>query len=119
MREVRITGGGLAGLSLGIALRKRGVPVRINEALRYPRHRVCGEFISGVGPEVLERLGIDEDLADALRLTRTRWYTGKTCVLEQSLPRPALGLSRWTLDSRLAKRFNDLGGHLRTGRRES
>lgn len=118
MKEVRITGGGLAGLSLGIALRKRGVPVLVNEALRYPRHRVCGEFISGVGSAVLERLGIDEDLSDALRLSRTRWYRGSTCVLEDSLPEPALGISRWALDSRLAGRLTNLGGRLRTGHRE-
>ena len=34
MKEVHITGGGLAGLSLGIGLRMRGVPVCLNEALQ-------------------------------------------------------------------------------------
>ena len=46
MRAVTIIGGGLAGLTLGIGLRQRGVPVTISEAGDYPRHRVCGEFIS-------------------------------------------------------------------------
>ena len=42
MKTIRIAGGGLAGLSLGIALRLRQVPVVVHEALHYPRHRVCG-----------------------------------------------------------------------------
>ena len=49
-----IAGGGLAGLSLGIALRSRGVPVRVIEAASYPRHRVCGEFISAIADVELD-----------------------------------------------------------------
>ena len=45
-QPVTIIGGGLAGLTLGIGLRQRNVPVTIREAGQYPRHRVCGEFIS-------------------------------------------------------------------------
>ena len=55
---ITIAGGGLAGLSLGIALQSRGVHVTIHEASTYPRHRVCGEFISGVSEETLGTLGI-------------------------------------------------------------
>ena len=54
MKPITIVGGGLAGLTLGIGLRQRGVPVTIWEAGRYPRHRVCGEFISGNGQAVLD-----------------------------------------------------------------
>jgi hypothetical protein len=55
---VTIVGGGLAGLTLGIGLRQRGVPITVWEARRYPRHRVCGEFISGGGQSSLARLGL-------------------------------------------------------------
>ena len=58
MKAITVIGGGLAGLTLGIGLRQCGVPVTIWEAGRYPRHRVCGEFISGNGQAVLERLGL-------------------------------------------------------------
>ena len=54
---ISIAGGGLAGLSLGIALQSRGVSVTLHEASTYPRHRVCGEFISGVGGGNARRAG--------------------------------------------------------------
>mgnify|MGYP001386703205 CR=1 FL=1 len=60
LKPITIVGGGLAGLTLGIGLRRRGVPVAIWEAGHYPRHRVCGEFISGRGQETLTRLGLRE-----------------------------------------------------------
>jgi 2-polyprenyl-6-methoxyphenol hydroxylase-like FAD-dependent oxidoreductase len=57
-RPITIVGGGLAGLTLGIGLRQRDVPVTLYEAGHYPRHRVCGEFISGRGQQSLVRLGL-------------------------------------------------------------
>ena len=66
-RPVEIVGGGLAGLSLGLALRRAAVPVTIFEAGVYPRHRVCGEFIAGLDTDTISRLGLDELLADARR----------------------------------------------------
>lgn len=117
MKTVNITGGGLAGLSLGIALRDRGVPVEVREAGSYPRHRVCGEFITGVSEETLERLGILKSLSPSLNLTRTCWYSLDRMVYRRELPRPAWGISRWALDAALAERFTEAGGVLKTGRR--
>ena len=54
-------------LSLAAGLRSRGVAVEVHEAGSYPRHRVCGEFISGVETSTLEALGIRADFDDALR----------------------------------------------------
>ena len=58
LKPITIIGGGLAGLTLGIGLRRRGIPATILEMGDYPRHRLCGEFISGGGRQVLERLGL-------------------------------------------------------------
>jgi 2-polyprenyl-6-methoxyphenol hydroxylase-like FAD-dependent oxidoreductase len=118
MKSVRIAGGGLAGLSLGVALRRRGVPVTVVEAGQYPRHRVGGEFISGVSQEELAGLGIDDLLADAPRHRSTAWFDGETALLRAELPEPAMGMSRFCLDLRLAERLRALGGKLVTGQRE-
>jgi menaquinone-9 beta-reductase len=114
MKPVTIIGGGLGGLSFGIALRRRGIPATILEAGTYPRHKVCGEFIAGVTDGVLEGLGIAQDLADARQLWQTSWFHEDCFVFNAKLPIPARGISRHRLDARLAQRFEELGGSLQT-----
>jgi 2-polyprenyl-6-methoxyphenol hydroxylase-like FAD-dependent oxidoreductase len=114
VKTVSIIGGGLAGLALGIALRRRGVPVAIWEAGHYPRHRVCGEFISGRGQEVLERLGLRELLmnAGAIAARTGVFFLGENASPVRPLGRPALCLSRFKLDAVLADEFARSGGEL-------
>lgn len=117
MRPVEIVGGGLAGLALGNGLRARGVPVRIVEAGSYPRHRVCGEFITGLGADTKTELGLDEILAEALPARSVAWMEAGRPALRHSLPEPALCLSRHRLDHAMAGTFAARGGQLETGRR--
>jgi flavin-dependent dehydrogenase len=117
MNTVTIVGGGLAGLSLGISLRGMGVPVRVCEAGRYPRHRVCGEFINGVTEKTLGNLGVAELFSDVRRHSTTRWYHVGKPLYATELAHPALGISRHVLDARLAALFVARGGDLQTGRR--
>jgi glycine/D-amino acid oxidase-like deaminating enzyme len=112
---ITIVGGGLAGLSLSIALRRRGLEVELHEKRRYPFHRVCGEFISGVSREVLDDLGILGCLDGAVAITTMRWYLQDRLALEERLPRKALGLSRYTLDERLANHAGELGVRVQEG----
>ena len=117
-KHITIIGGGLAGLSLGIGLRQRGVPVKIYEAGKYPRHRVCGEFISGRGQRSLERLGLrDQLIQTGTRVAQTAaFFSGKTSF-KKDLPEPALCVSRFILDNLLAEEFCKLGGELKSGSR--
>jgi hypothetical protein len=118
-RTITIVGGGLAGLTLGIGLRQRGITVAIFEAGHYPRHRVCGEFISGNGPAVLERLGLLPlvERAGAIRVHSAMFIAGANHSPARQLTAPALGLSRYLLDSTLANEFQRLGGELHSGSR--
>lgn len=112
METVTIAGGGLAGLALGILLRRKGVPVILNEAGSYPRHRVCGEFICGIKPEQLTHLGIANAFRGSVPCFTTSWfYRGRT-VYRKKLPRPGIGISRFCLDQRLAEQFRSEGGEL-------
>lgn len=115
--EITIAGGGLAGLSLAIALRQRDIPVTVIEAGSYPRHRVCGEFISGVSFETLGNLGIAGFFHDALWHQTLSWHDQGNRFYQGKLPEPALGISRLALDHRLKNRFEELGGELITGTR--
>jgi len=114
MNTVEIIGGGLAGLSLGLALHRAGVPVRIIEAGSYPRHRVCGEFITGLSSSTIQRLGLAPFLSDALQHREVAWFRNDEPLRRQALPHPALAISRHVLDQRLASAFISAGGHLRT-----
>ena len=118
MKPITIIGGGLAGLTLGIGLRQRGVPTTILEAGRYPRHRVCGEFISGAGAQVLRSLGLDDLMRDHARpATDCAFFTPHRLLFRRPLPSQAISVSRFHLDAALAKRFRSLGGELREGER--
>ena len=112
-QSIEIVGGGMAGLGLGLALQRRGVPVTVFEAHGYPRHRVCGEFIAGLDAGTVERLGLAPFLADALRHRHVVWHQHDRVVQRQCLPAPALGISRHRLDARLAESLVDAGGTLR------
>jgi 2-polyprenyl-6-methoxyphenol hydroxylase-like FAD-dependent oxidoreductase len=118
-KPITIVGGGLAGLTLGIGLRQRGVAVTIWEAGRYPRHRVCGEFISGRGQQSLSRLGLRDIVttAGAIPARTVAFFSSHAASAVRLLPEPAWSVSRFALDAALAKEFRQLGGELRENER--
>ncbi len=113
-RPITIVGGGLAGLTLGVALRQRDVPVTLYEAGNYPRHRVCGEFICGRGIDVLRELGLYPKFiaASAIEARSAAFFSGARSYRPKALPRAALCLSRHVMDELLAREFQHLGGEL-------
>ena len=115
IHTVEIVGGGLAVLSLGLGLRARGVPARLIEAGSYPRHRVCGEFITGLDEDTRRELQLTDILAGARLARSVSWSEPGRPVLRYDLPEAALCLSRYRLDEAMASAFAAAGGDLRTG----
>jgi flavin-dependent dehydrogenase len=113
-RTIEIVGGGVAGLSLGIALRRAGVPVAVFEAMDYPRHRTCGEFISGLDAETIEELALSSVLREFPRCSRVAWFGRARAPRRWELPAPAILVSRYDLDARLSETFCNAGGRLET-----
>lgn len=113
IKKIHIIGGGLAGLSLGIALQKRNIPVELHEAQYYPRHRVCGEFISGVSEATLTTLGLIPFFQEASRPAEVAWWSGEKQVANFSFPEPAYAISRYDLDDQLSEHLQKLGGVVR------
>ena len=70
--EVLVLGAGVAGCAVSIALARKGRNVRLIERERTPRHKVCGEFLSGEALEDLHALGIDVASLGAAPITHVR-----------------------------------------------
>ena len=115
LKPITIIGGGLAGLTLGVGLRQHGIPVTLWEAGSYPRHRVCGEFISGRGLDSLERAGLKKALVDegAIPARTVAFFSPDGKARKKNLPEAALCFSRYKLDALLAGKFRALGGELK------
>jgi flavin-dependent dehydrogenase len=114
--DVAIAGAGPAGTSAAIHLATRGARVLLVEQKRYPRAKLCGEFIS---PECLghfQRLGVADQMisAGAATLTQTVFYSRKGHSV--NVPTEwfgantgALGLSRSEMDLKLLERAKAAG----------
>lgn len=111
--RLEIVGGGVAGLALGVGLREAGVPVVVREAGTYPRHRLCGEFVNGVSQETLTALGLSDLFEGAEVHSEMTWWLQDRQIAEAEMRRPVPALSRWTMDQRMSRRFEELGGELR------
>ena len=116
---IQILGGGLAGLSLGLSLRQHSVPVVVHEAGGYPRHRVCGEFLSGRGITCLRSLGVlDRIVSAGGRWAETAsFFSERGPICHHRLPQPALCVSRFVLDHMLARALCEKGGVVVEGSR--
>jgi flavin-dependent dehydrogenase len=119
--DVVVVGGGLAGCSAAAQLAERGHSVLLLEKASYPRHKLCGEFLSPEAQSSFRRLGVLEAVraAGARPMTHTRLTGPAGTTVEQSLPGTALGLSRYRLDELLFHRACALGVEGRTGTRVS
>jgi menaquinone-9 beta-reductase len=103
--DLAIVGAGPAGTSCAITAARLGARVGLFEAKDFPRHRVCGEFISAESLDVLASLLQDVPAAQAVfqsapGIDRTRLLLGGR-VIEAPVAPPALSISRYDLDALL------------------
>ncbi|MDQ6705460.1 MAG: hypothetical protein M3Z85_05790 [Acidobacteriota bacterium] len=117
MQWVRVIGGGPAGSSAAIGALSEGVPVELFEKSTFPRHKVCGEFLSPEIAPLLHRLGVlgDFESLRPARLSRIHLAIGSSQKRWQ-LPEPAYGLSRFALDHLLLRQAVAQGAILRRER---
>ena len=99
MVAVHIIGGGPAGSSAAIAARQEDRDVCLVEKSSFPRHKVCGEFLSPEIAPILESLGVWSAFLSAgpARIGHLELHFGsfhRRC----KLPDVAYGLSRYRFD---------------------
>lgn len=103
-KEVLIVGGGLAGLTAAIHLSKIGFQVLLIEKNEFPKHKVCGEYISNEVLPYLSWLGINVQELQPANIMKLQFsaFNGKTinCIL----PLGGFGVSRYALDEFLYKK---------------
>src|SRR5713226_5806590 len=114
--DVIVVGGGPAGASAAIHLATRGARVLLAEQKKFPRAKLCGEFISPECALHFESLGVTDQMftAQPARLNETVFYsrTGNSVSVPSAwfgATGVALGLSRAEMDERLLRRASDAG----------
>ncbi|MEG9430972.1 NAD(P)/FAD-dependent oxidoreductase [Terriglobus sp. ADX1] len=112
--EILIIGGGVAGCAASIALARKGLSVTLIEREPTPRHKVCGEFLSGEALEDLHALGIDVASLGAVPIQHVRLAAARRAA-EAPLPFPAASLTRKTLDTALLAEALVAGVHVKSG----
>jgi len=102
--DIIIVGGGLAGLTGAIHLSTRKKRVLLIEKNEYPKHKVCGEYISNEVLPYLNSLGINPINEGAKQITKVHISTTKSNLIKGELPLGGFGMSRYFLDDLLVKK---------------
>jgi len=110
--DIIIVGGGLAGLSAALHLLHEGFSVTVIEKNSFPKHKVCGEYISNEVRSYLQWLGLDLEKLQPAEITHLQFSSVSGKVLHTQLPLGGFGVSRYTLDDALMKLVISKGGKI-------
>jgi len=102
--DVIVIGGGLAGLSCAIHLSKNNLSILVIEKNEYPKHKVCGEYISNEVLPYLDFLEIDVFKLGAKKIDKFQLSTTNGQLISADLPLGGFGISRFCLDHEMAKK---------------
>jgi len=98
-KEVVIIGGGLAGLTAAIHLSKVGIKVILIEKNSFPKHKVCGEYISNEILPYLNWLDVDILSLKPTHIDKLQFSISNGKTINTTLPLGGFGISRYTLDA--------------------
>lgn len=95
--DIIIAGGGLSGLTAAIVFSKN-FKVLFIDPDSYPRHKMCGEYLSNEVIGYLKRLDIDLDAESSINLEELKFTTPGLRKIKCQLPQGGKGISRYHLD---------------------
>ena len=107
--DVIIIGGGLAGLCNAIHLSKFDKNVLLIEKNTYPKHKVCGEYISNEVLPYFSFLDINPFEFGAVKIDKFQLSTTNNKLIDAKLPLGGFGISRFQLDYILAEKAKENG----------
>ncbi|MCS4168104.1 NAD(P)/FAD-dependent oxidoreductase [Sphingobacterium paramultivorum] len=99
--DVIIIGGGLAGLTSALHLSKQGFNVTLIEKHDFPRHKVCGEYVSNEILAYLHWLQVDVESLYPTHIQELEFTTEGGQMNRVRLPLGGIGISRYALDDLL------------------
>jgi flavin-dependent dehydrogenase len=100
--DLIVAGAGPAGSACAIAAARAGAKVLLLEKDRFPRHKVCGEFISPESLHLLAWLLGPEVFRDRPEIGRARVFSAGARTALPIIP-PALSVPRFDLDAALLR----------------
>jgi geranylgeranyl reductase family protein len=126
--DVVVVGAGPAGAATAFLLARRGLAVTLLDRARFPRDKICGEYLSPEGSRILDRLGVLSRVeargARPLRGMRVRAPDGTQLVGDYHPDGPwqgyrphALAVRRRVLDLTLVERAREAGVSVHEGMR--
>nr|WP_309757489.1 NAD(P)/FAD-dependent oxidoreductase [Flavobacterium sp.] len=101
--SIVIVGGGLAGLIAAIHLKNNNYDVIVIEKNEFPKHKVCGEYISNEVLPYLKSLGLDIPSLGPKHIDKLFFSVVSGKSLNSTLPLGGFGISRYQLDQYLYK----------------
>lgn len=107
-------GGGLAGLTAAIHLASSGLSVVLFEKDDFPRHKVCGEYLSREIIPYLESLDISLNSLAPVEINTLSFSTPSGNTVSSELGMGGLGLSRYVLDNYLYETALNRGAEIIT-----
>ena len=121
--DIIIIGAGPAGTTAAIKLAQDGRQVLLLEKSRFPREKLCGEFITPECLDVFDRLGVRKRMFDAGAQVIRRFTLFAPDGRSLSVPMEwiagghphAIGLSRAMMDWVLLERAREVGVDVREG----
>lgn len=96
--KIVIVGAGLAGLTAAIHLSKLGYSIILIEKNSFPKHKVCGEYISNEVLPYLDWLGVNPEILKPTKIDSLLFSTTKGKIIKAKLPMGGFGISRHAFD---------------------
>ena len=107
--DIVIIGGGLAGLTAAIHLSKLGKKVILIEKNEYPKHKVCGEYISNEVLPYFQWLGVNISELNPSTISKLQFSISNGKTINHTLSLGGFGISRYALDHYLYQKAIENG----------
>ncbi|MEJ1221822.1 NAD(P)/FAD-dependent oxidoreductase [Sediminicola sp. 1XM1-17] len=107
--DVIIIGGGLAGLTAALHLKKNGQSVLVLEKHQYPHHKVCGEYVSNEVLPYLEYLDVPLAPYHVAQIDTLQFSLVNGQSITTRLPLGGIGISRYAFDDLLYQKAKSEG----------